>query len=604
MYKKLYFLIISIVSICSQVHSQKPYLQDNDSKYKEQYKYISNFFKSNTLSNSDSAVFTNFIELNNFSKNDTIAKVYKHINYIIQKNVAQHNISKIEGYIHELENKKLLYDSLMNIWIYLQEIKAEIDSGHVSSTDSNFVDYLDIIFGSEQDSIPTFDSIITNTDTATVDTAQYTSNTTTTIDNSDDIFIATYKKYYENDSLLAYMRNVLEHYKNNEIINWIKEVRRDTFEFYIISSNDDSVTIRLYKNNPELLRFPITDIWGKETPAIVRNIQPNSMKLMIDDSPKIKTNRNPQNEIRSITRRIKDTLTISYIPLPPDPRRWSFYGNSSVDASQVGMYQWAQGGDPSVSFLISTELFLNYRYRNQMWKNHGTFKYGMIRQGRYQDKEVNKFNANEDRLEINSKYNFKSITDYNFVAEADLKTQFMPQNDKKTDEVLSMFMSPGYTTFSVGAEYKRIKNLYLYVSPVALKTTFVLDTSNTIKTRYNVDTTKISRSEFGFRLQASHKITIWEKIKLTNKIELYTNYLDRPENIDVNWEMQLDLPINEWLRASVSTHMIYDHDQLVPKYNWEPVPQTDGTIKDQWVKHEGIGIQFKEAIRLGIKIIF
>ena len=182
----------------------------------------------------------------------------------------------------------------------------------------------------------------------TVDTAQYTSNTTTTIDNSDDIFIATYKKYYENDSLLAYMRNVLEHYKNNEIINWIKEVRRDTFEFYIISSNDDSVTIRLYKNNPELLRFPITDIWGKETPAIVRNIQPNSMKLMIDDSPKIKTNRNPQNEIRSITRRIKDTLTISYIPLPPDPRRWSFYGNSSVDASQVGMYQWAQGGDPSV----------------------------------------------------------------------------------------------------------------------------------------------------------------------------------------------------------------------------------------------------------------
>lgn len=184
--------------------------------------------------------------------------------------------------------------------------------------------------------------------------------------------------------------------------------------------------------------------------------------------------------------------------------------------------------------------------------------------------------------------------------EGDFKSQFSAQHEwdgNEREEKLSDFMSPAYTTLSLGLDYTKITNLELFVSPTSSRTTFVLDSASSIKQRYSVDTTSNFRAEFGFRLNAKYKFKIWSDIELQNTLELYSNYFYKPKNIDVNWELNIIFPVNDYLRASLSSHLIYDDDQLVPKYNWETPEGADGP---EWVKREGKGLQFKEMIKLGL----
>ena len=55
-------------------------------------------------------------------------------------------------------------------------------------------------------------------------------------------------------------------------------------------------------------------------------------------------------------------------------------------------------------------------------------------------------------------------------------------------------------------------------------------------------------------------------IKYT-KLELFSNYLNHPERIDVDWQNSLVMKINSWLNCSINTHLIYDYD--VPFYTPE-----------------------------------
>jgi|GEM_PF-2586354 len=46
-----------------------------------------------------------------------------------------------------------------------------------------------------------------------------------------------------------------------------------------------------------------------------------------------------------------------------------------------------------------------------------------------------------------------------------------------------------------------------------------------------------------------------------------SNYLDQPENIDVNWDLALNMKINDFLSANFQSTLIYDHDILLPVDN-------------------------------------
>jgi hypothetical protein len=53
---------------------------------------------------------------------------------------------------------------------------------------------------------------------------------------------------------------------------------------------------------------------------------------------------------------------------------------------------------------------------------------------------------------------------------------------------------------------------------------------------------------------------IMKNVTLLSELGLFTNYLNHPENVDVDWKCGLNMKVNKYISAQLSTHLIYDAD--------------------------------------------
>ena len=79
-----------------------------------------------------------------------------------------------------------------------------------------------------------------------------------------------------------------------------------------------------------------------------------------------------------------------------------------------------------------------------------------------------------------------------------------------------------------------------------------------------------------------------ENVNLSSTLGLFSNYLDNPQNIDVDWKVELDMKINSYLNAKISTHYIYDDNVKTPN--------ADGRLVAQG--------QFKQMLGVGLAVKF
>ena len=49
-----------------------------------------------------------------------------------------------------------------------------------------------------------------------------------------------------------------------------------------------------------------------------------------------------------------------------------------------------------------------------------------------------------------------------------------------------------------------------------------------------------------------------KNVSIENILNLYSNYLDKPQNIDIDYTMNLDLTINELLSTDLTVQVVYD----------------------------------------------
>jgi hypothetical protein len=84
-----------------------------------------------------------------------------------------------------------------------------------------------------------------------------------------------------------------------------------------------------------------------------------------------------------------------------------------------------------------------------------------------------------------------------------------------------------------------------------------------------------------------YNFTIAKNIDLKSKLELFSNYLNNPQNIDVNAEALFNFKVNEWFSASLQWTLIYDDDI--------DIRDADGNIgpRTQFKSVLGIGISYK-----------
>jgi len=287
---------------------------------------------------------------------------------------------------------------------------------------------------------------------------------------------------------------------------------------------------------------------------------------------------------------------------------WKKGGVASVNLTQAYYENWTAGGVPSVAGIAFLKSYAVYEKGKWKWDNQFDFAYGLIN-------ERNKLmRKTDDKIQIDSKFGYKTGKNWYTSMLASFRTQFTEGwEDPYEQEVkISDFMSPAYFILSLGFDYNPKDNFSLFMSPVATKTTIVLDQELADAGAFGVDgrevqyitsdTTVIDsvitpgknyRLEMGAQIKLMYKAHVWENVDFITKLELFTNYFENFGNIDVNWEALLEMKVNDYLSANLRVEMIYDDD----------IDILTG-VDDDGTEHFGPRLQIKQLFGLGLSYRF
>jgi len=280
---------------------------------------------------------------------------------------------------------------------------------------------------------------------------------------------------------------------------------------------------------------------------------------------------------------------------------WRTGGVVSINFTQVSLTNWAAGGNNSLSLNGLVSLFANLKKGNSTWDNSLDLGYGLLKQG---DDDLRK---TDDKIDFMSKYGKKAFKHWYYAGLVNFKSQMAPGYNYPDDStVISRFLAPGYLLGAIGMDYKPNDAFTLFVSPLTTKLTIVNDEllanagafgvkAATYDDFGNLLTTgEKFRAEYGGYLRALFNKDIMKNIKLQTKLELFSNYAEDPDHIDVNAELILAMKVNDYISATVSTQLIYDHDVDIS------VDENNDGIIDA----VGPRTQFKEVLGIGFTYKF
>ncbi len=263
-----------------------------------------------------------------------------------------------------------------------------------------------------------------------------------------------------------------------------------------------------------------------------------------------------------------------------DAPLWTKGSAGNINFSQVALSNWAAGGEDSYALDLLFNFFANYRNGKNSWDNSLKLAYGIVK---ISDEDMKKSN---DQIDFVSQYGYAASEKWSYSAMFNFRTQFMEGYDYKKDpkEKISNFMAPGYITLSLGMDYHPTEKFSVFMSPLTGKTTFVLDEKLSDAGAFGVDPGDKALFEYGALVKFKFEHQILKNVNFVTSADFFTSYNNNPGNIDINWEVLLDMRINDYLSANLRTHLIYDDDIKIANDKGELAPR----------------IQFKEAFGLGL----
>lgn len=285
-------------------------------------------------------------------------------------------------------------------------------------------------------------------------------------------------------------------------------------------------------------------------------------------------------------------LTITTAKYADDPIWWNKKNSIGIDISEAAFVNWNAGGNNSISGLLKLNLIRTYKKLHLLWNNELFIRYGLNNQ---QDIGLRK---TDDKLQYNSTFGYRrdTISNWFYSVKLNFSTQFTNgYSYPDTDSPISRFFSPAYLFLGAGTQYElKDRNFSIYISPITLKSTFVLDDNLSNDGAFGVKLGKNSRHEFGTLIQSTWDHELFKNVGMSNKLSLYSDYLNKYGNIDINWELHFNLTINKYLKASLGGFLIYDDD-----IKFKDDVDGDGTLETF-----GPRVQLKQLLGIGVLFIF
>ncbi len=302
------------------------------------------------------------------------------------------------------------------------------------------------------------------------------------------------------------------------------------------------------------------------------------------------------------------------------PNYWTESLMTNIKFGQTSLTNWAAGGDNTVTLQAFVDGNANYKKGVLFWNNRLQLDYGFVYAS---SKPI--LQKSDDRIYLESKFGYKneSMKHFSLSINYDFKSQFNTGYDYKTPSapegydklddvpmgelidlwkdarvVKSGFLAPAYTNLAIGIDLKPAKWVSLNVAP--LTGGVVIVRKEQLRGNYSMKVKdewidnpdmptdgsqlRSARFEFGAQIKADFAVNVNENFKYTSQLVLFSNYLDKPQNIRVNWDNRFDWKLAKYFSLTLTTNMIYD--DKVKIYS-----EKDGLTTQR--------LQFKESLLFG-----
>jgi Protein of unknown function (DUF3078) len=277
---------------------------------------------------------------------------------------------------------------------------------------------------------------------------------------------------------------------------------------------------------------------------------------------------------KSIAKDPKDTAT----------KTWKLGGLFNLNINQGSLSNWAAGGD---KFSFSLNAYLNvfafYKKNKSSWDNNLDLAYGIVNTTSLGSRKAS------DRIDLLSKYGYAIAAKWNLAALFNLRSQFTngyayskTAAGLDTSSVISKTFAPAYVLLSLGIDYKPRDNFSLFMSPLTERWVIVAD--DLIAPLYGVDSGKNSRNELGAFVSANYTAKLGSNFVYKTKLDLFSNYKQKPQNIDIYWTNALTAKLTKYINFSFTLDMIYDD-------NTQNINPAKGPAT-QWLQLMGIGFAY------------
>ena len=254
------------------------------------------------------------------------------------------------------------------------------------------------------------------------------------------------------------------------------------------------------------------------------------------------------------------------------PEKWKNSGNALFLINQSSFNNWTSGGQSSVSGTLKIDYNFNYSDNGWDWDTKVISNFGL-----------NKISGSDflkktdDRIEINSvlgkKFNNDIIGRWSYSSFFNFQTQFAKGyrfgkdangNPNRTEK--SRFFSPATVQLGVGMYWKKSKDLWVNVAPMTGKLILVnrrfTENLSENQTYFGVKKGGNSRFELGASVRSYYKSEIFENVTMENRLSLYSDYLDRPQNIDFDCTFNFIMKVNQYVSTNLIFQFVYDDNEI------------------------------------------
>lgn len=275
--------------------------------------------------------------------------------------------------------------------------------------------------------------------------------------------------------------------------------------------------------------------------------------------------------------------TINYEPVTT-PKFWTKGMLTELGFSQVSLTNWAAGGSGSIALNSYINGHANYAKGDMYWDNRAQLSYGFVQSFE------NGYRKSDDRIVLDSKWGYKAINKFYFSANFNFRSQFTPGFEYSGDQStkVSQFLAPAYLSLGLGIDYKPGNGKVFSLTFAPFTGNLVVVTDSLLRKKYGNKEDEAARWELGAQLKATLNKDMFKNLKVSSTLTLFSDYLNKPQNIQVNWDLQLTYKFNKYFQTGLRTNLIYDDNILITNKDGHAAPR----------------VQFKEVFSVNFAYTF